>query len=394
MAVLLLLPVPVPPSLLYAVAALALAAVTHLLHLPSLLLYALHTYIHPDAVPSSTPRAVLRPPGAAAGSGNPKQQRGGGGGGGKAAASPFDEGSNSAQLYRLRLSHATLATRPRFADFHLALLLPLALLPPALLLPASAAGAAAPLAAAPARRVPLRRAAAPRDAPVPGAPPTSPPRSARCSSLRCSRPARSPARSRRSPRSPPRGSRARSGLGTDQPRSGLAVLASSAPARLLLYLAVLVSSAASILQCCGFLDSPELEVKLLAAAAGLQLLASRAAVQMYLNEAVFCWYQRLHVSRSPDTEYGRAKVFLHNHHLCAVATQLVAPPLLVLSLLALWRVQGKDYFEGVEELNWLVGWSVAMKEAALLAARWIVAVWSTVTVGTLVFYKRGWLFVL
>jgi hypothetical protein len=183
-------------------------------------------------------------------------------------------------------------------------------------------------------------------------------------------------------------------LGTDQPRSGLAVLASSAPARLLLYLAVLVSSAASILQCCGFLDSPELEVKLLAAAAGLQLLASRAAVQMYLNEAVFCWYQRLHVSRSPDTEYGRAKVFLHNHHLCAVATQLVAPPLLVLSLLALWRVQGKDYFEGVEELNWLVGWSVAMKEAALLAARWIVAVWSTVTVGTLVFYKRGWLFVL
>jgi hypothetical protein len=64
---------------------------------------------------------------------------------------------------------------------------------------------------------------------------------------------------------------------------------------------------------------------------------------MYLNEAVFCWYQRLHASRAPDTEYGRAKVFLHNHHLCAVATQLVAPPLLVMSLLALWRVQGKDF---------------------------------------------------
>ncbi|KAE8797549.1 hypothetical protein D1007_27317 [Hordeum vulgare] len=78
-------------------------------------------------------------------------------------------------------------------------------------------------------------------------------------------------------------------LGTDQPRTGLAVLASSAPARLLLHLAVLassapaclllhlavlVSSAASILQCCGFVDGPELEVKLLAAAAGLQLLAS------------------------------------------------------------------------------------------------------------------------
>lgn len=393
MAVLLLLPVPVPPSLLYAVAALALAAVTHLLHLPSLLLYALHTYIHPDAVPSSTPRAVLRPPGAAAGSGNPKQQRGGGGGGGKAAASPFDEGSNSAQLYRLRLSHATLATRPRFADFHLALLLPLALLPPALLLPASAAGAASPLAPLPpvvflfVALLRLVMLPSPRPAYLAAALGallvatllSSSPFAGALASL-AALPATRFARS--------------FWLGTDQPRSGLAVLASSAPARLLLYLAVLVSSAASILQCCGFLDSPELEVKLLAAAAGLQLLASRAAVQMYLNEAVFCWYQRLHVSRSPDTEYGRAKVFLHNHHLCAVATQLVAPPLLVLSLLALWRVQGKDYFEGVEELNWLVGWSVAMKEAALLAARWIVAVWSTVTVGTLVFYKRGWLFVL
>uniref|UniRef100_A0A0D3GCA4 Uncharacterized protein n=1 Tax=Oryza barthii TaxID=65489 RepID=A0A0D3GCA4_9ORYZ len=355
MAVLLLLPVPVPvpPSLLYAVAALALAAVAHLLHLPSLLLYALHTYIHPDAVPSSTPRA----------------------------------------LYRLRLSHATLATRPRFADFHLALLLPLALLPPALLLPASAAGAAAPLAPLPpvvflfVALLRLVMLPSPRPAYLAAALGallvatllSSSPFAGALASL-AALPATRFARS--------------FWLGTDQPRSGLAVLASSAPARLLLYLAVLVSSAASILQCCGFLDSPELEVKLLAAAAGLQLLASRAAVQMYLNEAVFCWYQRLHVSRSPDTEYGRAKVFLHNHHLCAVATQLVAPPLLVLSLLALWRVQGKDYFEGVEELNWLVGWSVAMKEAALLAARWIVAVWSTVTVGTLVFYKRGWLFVL
>lgn len=318
MAVLLLLPVPVPPSLLYAVAALALAAVAHLLHLPSLLLYALHTYIHPDAVPSSTPRAVLRPPGAAAGSGNPKQQRGGGGGG-KAAASPFDEGSNSAQLYRLRLSHATLATRPRFADFHLALLLPLALLPPALLLPASAAGAAAPLAPLPpvvflfVALLRLVMLPSPRPAYLAAALGallvatllSSSPFAGALASL-AALPATRFARS--------------FWLGTDQPRSGLAVLASSAPARLLLNLAVLVSSAASILQCCGFLDSPELEVKLLAAAAGLQLLASRAAVQMYLNEAVFCWYQRLHVSRSPDTEYGRAKVFLHNHHLCAVAT--------------------------------------------------------------------------
>ncbi|KAF0902374.1 hypothetical protein E2562_016217 [Oryza meyeriana var. granulata] len=378
---------PVPPSLLYAGAALALAALAHLLHLPSLLLYALHTYIHPDAVPSTTPRAVLRPPNSAPGSGNPKHRGGGGGN----AASPFDAGSNSAQLYRLRLSHATLATRPHFADFHLALLLPLSLLPPALMLPASAA--AAPLAPLPpvvflfVALLRLVMLPSPRPAHLAAALGallvatllSSSPFAGALASL-AALPATRFARS--------------FWLGTDQPRSGLAVLASSAPARLLLYLAVLVSSAASILQCCGFLNGPELEVKLLAAAAGLQLLASRAAVQMYLNEAVFCWYQRLHVSRSPDTEYGRAKVFLHNHHLCAIATQLVAPPLLVLSLLALWRVQGKDYFEGVAELDWLVGWSVAMKEAALLAARWIVAVWSVVTVGTLVFYKRGWLFVL
>jgi hypothetical protein len=87
-------------------------------------------------------------------------------------------------------------------------------------------------------------------------------------------------------------------------------------------------------------------------------------------------------------------VFLHNHHLCVAATQFVVPPLLVLSLLALWWVQGKDFFEGVAGLDWLVGWSVAMKEAALLAARWVIVVWSAVTVGTLVFYKRGWMFVL
>ncbi|KAL5224098.1 hypothetical protein ABZP36_010737 [Zizania latifolia] len=378
---------PFPPSVLYAAAALSLAAVAHLLHLPSLLLYALHTYIHPDAVPSTTPRAVLRPPSAGTGSG--KSKRGGEGGGG-GNASPFDAGSNSAQLYRLRLSHATLASRPHFADFHLALLLPLALVPPALLLPASAVSPLAPLPPVVFLFVALLRLVmlpSPRPAyfastlgallvvtllsssPFAGA-------LASLALLPATRFARS------------------FWLGTDQPRSGLAVLASSAPARLLLYLAVLVSSAISILQFCGFLDGPELEVRLLAAAAGLQLLASRPAVQMYLNEAVFCWYQRLHVSRSPDTEYGRAKVFLHNHHLCAVATQLIAPPLLVLSLLALWRVQGKDFFEGVAELDWLVGWSMAMKEAALLAASLIVAVWSAVTVGTLVLYKHGWLLVL
>uniref|UniRef100_A0A0D9WLB6 Uncharacterized protein n=1 Tax=Leersia perrieri TaxID=77586 RepID=A0A0D9WLB6_9ORYZ len=374
---------PIPPSLLFAAASLTLAAIAHLLHLPSLLLFSLHTYIHPDSVPSSTPRAVLRPP-------NSKHSRNGNGA--AAAQSPFDDGSNSAQLYRLRLSHSALSTRPQFAGFHLSILIPIALLPPALLIPSSAASPLAPLPAVAflfVSLLPSPRAGAGAAAQFAGAMGallvatvmSSSPFAGAVASL-AAVPATRFARA--------------FWLGTDQPRSGLAVLASSAPARLVLYLSVIVSSAASIVRFCGLglLDAPEMEVRVLAVAAGLQILASRAAVQMYLNEAVFCWYQRLHVSRSPDTEYGRAKVFLHNHHLCAVATQLVAPPLLVLSLLALWRVQGKEYFEGVEELDWLVGWSVAMKEAALLAARWIVAVWSSVTVGTLVFYKRGWLFVL
>ncbi|CAL5045467.1 unnamed protein product [Urochloa decumbens] len=378
------IPIPIPPPLLHAAAALALAAFAHFLHLPSLFLYALHTYIHPDAVPSNTPRAVLRPPGSDAGQGKGSSKRGGG----AAAKDAFD--ANSAQLYRLRLSHTTLATRPHFGAYHAAFLLPLALLPPALLLPPLAASPLAPLVPAAYLFVALlRHVAVPSPRPAQLA-------AALGALLVATLLSSSPfAGALASLAALPAARFARAfWLGTDQPRTGLAVLASSAPARLILYLAVLVSSVASILRCCGFVGGAEQEVRLLAAAAGLQLLAARPAVQMYLNEAVFCWYQRLHVSRTPDTEYGRAKVFLHNHHLCAVATQLVAPPLLVLSLLALWRVQGKDFFGGVKGLDWLVGWSVSMKEAALLAARWVVAVWSTVTVITLVCYKRGWLFVL
>ncbi|CAL5036457.1 unnamed protein product [Urochloa decumbens] len=384
MAVPLSFPIPIPPALLHAAAALALAAFAHFLHLPSLFLYALHTYIHPDAVPSNTPRAVLRPPGSDAGQGKGSSKRGGG----AAAKDAFD--ATSAQLYRLRLSHTTLATRPHFGAYHAAFLLPLALLPPALLLPPLAASPLAPLVPAAYLFVALLRhivVPSPRPAQLAAA------LGALLVATLCSSSPFAGALASLAALPAARFARA-FWLGTDQPRTGLAVLASSAPARLILYLAVLVSSVASILRCCGFVGAAEQEVRLLAAAAGLQLLAARPAVQMYLNEAVFCWYQRLHVSRTPDTEYGRAKVFLHNHHLCAVATQLVAPPLLVLSLLALWRVQGKDFFEGVEGLDWLVGWSVAMKEAALLAARWVVAVWSTVTVITLVCYKRGWLFVL
>ncbi|WCJ36620.1 hypothetical protein M5689_017810 [Euphorbia peplus] len=61
----------------------------------------------------------------------------------------------------------------------------------------------------------------------------------------------------------------------------------------------------------------------------VQIVAVRPNLQMYLNEALLCWYQRLHASKVPDLEYSRAKVFLHNHYLCLVVLQFFAPPILV-----------------------------------------------------------------
>ncbi|KAF4372369.1 hypothetical protein F8388_027042 [Cannabis sativa] len=39
----------------------------------------------------------------------------------------------------------------------------------------------------------------------------------------------------------------------------------------------------------------------------LQLVALRPNLQMYLNEALLSWYQRLHASKVPDLDYSRAK---------------------------------------------------------------------------------------
>ncbi|XP_074379356.1 uncharacterized protein LOC141720692 isoform X2 [Apium graveolens] len=60
----------------------------------------------------------------------------------------------------------------------------------------------------------------------------------------------------------------------------------------------------------------------------LQMLTLRTNVQIFLNEAVLSWYQRLHASKVPDLDFSRAKVFLHNHYLCLVALQFFAPPAL------------------------------------------------------------------
>ncbi|KAI4968018.1 hypothetical protein ZWY2020_006636 [Hordeum vulgare] len=151
------------------------------------------------------------------------------------------------QLYRLRLSHATLASRPHFVGFHLSLLLPLALpgRPPPPPAPAALPRRSPPpssssLLPKSCRRRPPAHLAALLAATVL----SSSPFAGSVASLPAWRSARA------------------FWFGTDQPRTGLAVLASSAPTRLLLHLVVLVSSAASILQCCGFVDGPELEVKL------------------------------------------------------------------------------------------------------------------------------------
>ncbi|XP_031476613.1 uncharacterized protein LOC116248138 [Nymphaea colorata] len=60
----------------------------------------------------------------------------------------------------------------------------------------------------------------------------------------------------------------------------------------------------------------------------IQLLLLRRNVQMYLNEAVLSWYQRLHTSKVPDLDFSRAKLFLHNHYIYQVLLQFLIPPTL------------------------------------------------------------------
>ncbi|KAE8790113.1 hypothetical protein D1007_35628 [Hordeum vulgare] len=245
-----LLPFPVPPYAPQVAAWLALAAAAHFLHVPSLLLYAVHTYIHPDAVPSTGPRTVLRQPGSAA----PSGKRGGG-------APSASDGSDSCT--------ACASTRPHFVGFHLSLLLPLALLPLALLLPPPCSPAAPlvpllPLAflfVALLRQVAL--ASPPRPAHLVASLLAAPVLSSRpfagsvasLAALPAWRSARLLARHRPAPHRACRPRILRPRAPPPPPRRP----------RLLRRLHPEVLR---------FVDGPELEVKLLAAAAGLQLLAS------------------------------------------------------------------------------------------------------------------------
>ncbi|KAJ4829315.1 hypothetical protein Tsubulata_042818 [Turnera subulata] len=75
----------------------------------------------------------------------------------------------------------------------------------------------------------------------------------------------------------------------------------------------------------------------------LQILALRPNLQMFLNEALLSWYQRLHASKVPDLDFSRAKVFLHNHYMCLVVLQFLAPPVLVLLFLGFSQIDGDSF---------------------------------------------------
>ncbi|KAM7278912.1 hypothetical protein ACFE04_006046 [Oxalis oulophora] len=113
-----------------------------------------------------------------------------------------------------------------------------------------------------------------------------------------------------------------------------------------------------------------------------QIMALRPNLQIYLNEAVLSWYQRLHAGKVPDLDYSRAKVFLHNHYLCLAALQFFTPPSLLLLLL------GLSYIDGNSLKGFVFPFAV-FRELALCMAWWIVFVWSTFTSTNLMLYRLG-----
>ncbi|KAM7499632.1 hypothetical protein LguiA_024046 [Lonicera macranthoides] len=124
----------------------------------------------------------------------------------------------------------------------------------------------------------------------------------------------------------------------------------------------------------------------------LQMATLRPNLQIYLNEAVLSWYQRLHASKVPDLDFSRAKVFLHNHHLCLVALQFLAPSALVLLFLGLSQVDD-NMVENFQVVCSLLPCSALVKEVALFLAWWVVFVWAFFTSASLALYRRGILYV-
>lgn len=124
----------------------------------------------------------------------------------------------------------------------------------------------------------------------------------------------------------------------------------------------------------------------------LQVLAMRWNLQTFLNEAVLSWYQRLHASVVPDTEYSRAKVFLHNHYLCLAVLQFLAPPALMLLTLGLSQVD-EGLFENFQVLCGVLPCSAFVSKVALFLAWWVSFVWFVFTSAYLACYRRGILYI-
>ncbi|KAG1360688.1 transmembrane protein [Cocos nucifera] len=416
--------------LLHAAVSAAASLLATLLHLPSLLLHGLHTYIHPDSLGGGDGdgvRAAIRRPSDAPSSSSDLRRRNRS----KGHRPDFDE--SGAQLFRLRLADAHLRTRLYFPEYRTSFLSAAVALPNLALCsllprdpPASAAipALAALVAAAhlllALAKLSLERSSSRRsekelsvlsgflgflaallivfhlspsvfdfdlgksDAAISKAAAAI---LAGCLSGILFIPAARAARA--------------FWLGTDQLRWNLSVVSCSAPVQILLYAAVLSGAAVPLLWVnpvvvpageVQSLEFKEYRIWALMASAFSQLLVLRANLQMYLNEAVLCWYQRLHASRAPDMDYGRAKVFLHNHYLCLVALQFFAPPVLALVLLGLSQLRG-NLFGGVLFLGSLVDCSDLLKEIALFIAWWIAFIWAILTMLKLALYRSGFLIV-
>ncbi|XP_022765061.1 uncharacterized protein LOC111310149 isoform X2 [Durio zibethinus] len=218
----------------------------------------------------------------------------------------------------------------------------------------------------------------------------------------------------------PAGKNARSfWLGTDQLRCNLSIISCGWFARMILFANYLLTMFTALLwisplteilvnkNSCdgrgaaeklvgnvGFsnLEFTRLRVFCLLLSGVLQIVALRSNLQMFLNEAVLSWYQRLHASKVPDLDFSRAKVFLHNHYLCLAVLQFFAPPVLVLLFLGLSQIDSNS----LDKYNLACGLlpcSAFVKEVALLMAWWIILLWTVFTSASLVFYQRGILYV-
>ncbi|KAK1431687.1 hypothetical protein QVD17_08233 [Tagetes erecta] len=209
-------------------------------------------------------------------------------------------------------------------------------------------------------------------------------------------------------------------LGTDQIRCNLSMIYCGLFGRMLLYLSYLLTVFTSLLWINPFADlfiNKNIKMKnarhadrltgnvgmsrsdfevfrlcCLLATGVLNMLSVRANLQMFLNEAVLSWYQRLHASKVPDLDYSRAKVFLHNHYICLAGIQFLSPPALVLFFLGLSRINDNvlDHFPALCNL---IPCSALIKEMGLVMGWWVVLVLGVLVSVNLALYRQGILYV-